>query len=266
MKQITKKIFISSTVNELEYERNYLKNAIQNIKNDYVNFEACLCDYTKTFNLTEQNMSNDDPINICLQKVEECDYYLLMIKREYKYKRKLHCSVTELEYNKAKELHKPIIVFIFNNVTPQRYAKAFIERVRNEKWSFFINHVNDIENELSNLLNNFDSSKFISENPKEGIYFKKHANITKTWIIKNSGNKVWENRYMKEIMGGDIFKPNATKISIPKTLPNEEFVFIVEYSCLSDGDYYSLWKMFDSNDKPCFPNEYIGLWVNAYIR
>lgn len=266
MGKLVKSIFISSTVKELKRERLKIKSMIPTIQNPYVHFEPHMCEFDETFNITETNYKYDDSIKICLKKVEECDYYLLLIKEDYNFDSKRGCSVTELEYNRAKELNKPIFVFILKPKNKEIAAKNFIERSKNEKWIYAVKNTSEIIKKLDKILNALDSSKFIGENPPEGKRFSKHTTIEKTWTIKNIGNVAWLNRYMLEIEGTPGLSPENKKIEIQPVYPGGTLLFRVNYNCKSEGDYYSLWKMVDENDKPFFETDYKGLWVNASVR
>ncbi len=266
MGKLVKSIFISSTVNELKRERIKLKSLIPTIQNPYVQFEPHMCEFNETFNITETNYKYDDSIEICLKKVEECDYYLLLIKENYNFDSEHGCSVTELEYNRAKELNKPIFVFIFHTKNKEITAKNFKERTQKEKWIYEVKNTSEIIKKLDKMLNTLDNSKFIGENPPEGKYFPKHTTVEKTWTIKNTGNVPWLNRYMLEVEGTPGMPPQNKKIEIPATYPGGTFLFKVNYNCKSEGDYYSLWKMVDENNKPYFQTDYKGLWVNASVR
>lgn len=267
MEKINKKIFISSTINDLKDERAYLKESIPKINNKYINFVPVLSEHSETFHFTESDLSKHDSIHTCLNKVLECHYFVLLIKSNYTYNEKNCCSVTELEYKKAKRAKKKIFVFAFDNeINRNPLCEKFLSHLREHEWVTNVKDVSEIVKILDEQLNNLDASKFISENPPDGKYILNCEKTTKTWVIKNNGNILWKDRYMYEIEGNENFKPFSKKITMPDIRPGEEYIFSVEYECKKSGDFYSCWKMFYNNGEKCFPSEYIGLWITACVR
>lgn len=174
-----RKVFISSTVDELKSEREYLYNKIKTLSNDYLLYEPYLSDIPEAFHITEKDLSTSDSVDICLKKVHECNYYVLIIKNEYKYNDEYNCSVTELEYRTAKKLHKPIFVFVLKSENRNEKATEFVKRVSNENWRFSVNDEKDIFEILRKSLSEFDSSTFISEYPSDCILISKDTIFTK---------------------------------------------------------------------------------------
>ena len=263
----TRKVFISSTVDELNTERAYLYDQIKTLSNDYLLFEPYLSEIPKAFHFTEKDLSTLNSVNICLKKVRECNYYVLVIKDDYKYSEEHDCSITELEYREAKALGKPIIVFILNSENRKLMATEFISRVSNEKWRFKVGDADEMFKVLRDVLMNFDCSTFISEYPSDCILISKGGIFKKRWVIKNTGNQIWKNRYMKHIVPATNMIPCHEKIEMPVIFPDEEYVFEIDYDVKKEGITHSRWKMYNENNEECFPSElYKGLWFDVQVR
>lgn len=112
-----------------------------------------------------------------------------------------------------------------------------------------------------------DDSKFISEDPPDGIVIPVGEKFIKTWTIKNNGRTIWKNRVLRcTEYPKNCFFPVKEKIKIPKTHPGEIITLKVEYYVAVEGDYSSKWKMFDENNNKIYPNKSIGLGVNIMAR
>ena len=260
-----RKNFISSTVEDLKEEREYLLKKIKELSNDYIVFEPYLSEYSETFHFTERELSMCDSVEICMKKVQECNYYVLLIKDNYNATCGL--SVTELEYIKAKELHKPIFAFVLESENRKAETEKFVERISNEKWRFIANDKCEIFENLQSILNELDSSTYVGEWPSDCIIVSKGTVFTKSWTIKNTGNQVWKNRYMKHIVPATNMVPFRDKIEMPEVRPDEEYEFKVSYTVKKEGVTHSRWKMYNENGQECFSsNEYKGLWFDVNVR
>lgn len=262
-----RKVFISSTVDELKNEREYLYNKIKTLSNDYLLYEPYLSEVPEAFHFTEKDLSTPNSVDICLKKVHECNYYVLMIKNDYNYNDELNCSVTELEYITAKELHKPIFVFVLESENRNEKATEFVKRVSNENWRFLVNDEKEIFKILRKILNEFDSSTFISEYPSDCIIVSKDTIFTKRWVIKNTGNQIWKKRYMKHIVPATNMIPFREEVAMPVILPDDEYIFEISYNVKKEGTTHSRWKMYNENNEECFPSDsYKGLWFDVVVK
>ena len=112
-----------------------------------------------------------------------------------------------------------------------------------------------------------DDSVFISEYPSDGITIPVGKVLKKSWMVKNAGNTIWENRTLRCVeYVNDCFFPIESVIKIPKTLPGEIITLEVEYNALVEGDYHSKWKMYDKDNNIIYPQKDIGLGVNIHVR
>lgn len=96
-------------------------------------------------------------------------------------------------------------------------------------------------------------------NPMSGGY-KKNTNQTfkHQWKLKNSGKTEWLNRKLSCINIGEKairVKANPSLIDINKTKPGEFVTIRTEFDSRGfEGQFRTIWKMIDSNNKDCFPN------------
>lgn len=112
-----------------------------------------------------------------------------------------------------------------------------------------------------------DNSTFISENPYDGCTIPCDSVFEKEWTIKNSGNEIWENRYIKCVeYPGKSFYPEKNMVKIKKVYPGETVTLKVRYFAKAEGDYVSRWKMCDKDENYFFPDKRIGLGVNIHVR
>ena len=90
-------------------------------------------------------------------KVSACDVFVGIYKNRYGFipegNNPGELSVTELEYNKAKELKKPIIIFeFFDESSREKKLTKFLVRVKNFTNGNFINHYKNLDDLRYNLL------------------------------------------------------------------------------------------------------------------
>lgn len=112
-----------------------------------------------------------------------------------------------------------------------------------------------------------DDSKFISENPLDGITIPCGTMFEKTWKVQNVGTVVWKNRFLKCVeYAGASFYPENDMVKIPKTYPGETVELKVRYFAVVEGDYRSRWKMCDKNGNIFYPEKSIGVGVNIHVR
>ena len=119
---IYKGVMVSSTFTDLEEHRAALINAIEGQKMMPVSME------------NDSAKPGIDVIDSSLQMVREASAYILVISHKYG---KIHddsklnsngLSLTELEFNKAKELNRPILLFIMGEEHPDRCRFFTIRR------------------------------------------------------------------------------------------------------------------------------------------
>ena len=112
-----------------------------------------------------------------------------------------------------------------------------------------------------------DNSIFVSEEPLDGITIPCNHVFEKKWIVRNSGNTVWKNRYLKCIeYPGKSFCPEKDMIKIKTVYPGETVALKVRYYANVEGDYRSRWKMCDKDGNIIYPEKSIGVGVNIHVR
>eukprot|EP00831_Metopus_contortus_P073935 TRINITY_DN6747_c0_g2_i1.p1 TRINITY_DN6747_c0_g2~~TRINITY_DN6747_c0_g2_i1.p1 ORF type:complete len:217 (-),score=23.92 TRINITY_DN6747_c0_g2_i1:23-673(-) len=92
-------VFISSTYEDLREERQEVLKAILKLNHIPTGMELF-------------HASNDDQVKVIKRVIDECDYYLLIIGGRYGSLDKNGISYTEKEFIYAKEIGKPILVFL----------------------------------------------------------------------------------------------------------------------------------------------------------
>lgn len=125
-----------------------------------------------------------------------------------------------------------------------------------------------------------DSSGFIDEIVPDGMMINAGVPFTKTWTIQNTGETVWQNRYLmcmddmpvvqnnypdNQSITDHTLIPKSYLIPIPVTKPNEFATLSVDYVAPKlAGRYISYWKMVDEQGRVCFSNG-IGLSVSILV-
>lgn len=120
-------VFVSSTYEDLIEERKLVSNAL--LESD------CIPAGMELF-----PAANKESWEVIKSVIDDCDYYLLIIAGKYgslgKDDSGNKCGFTEMEYNYAKSIGKPIIAFIHNDigniisakVEPTKAGKKRLER------------------------------------------------------------------------------------------------------------------------------------------
>ena len=105
-----------------------------------------------------------------------------------------------------------------------------------------------------------DGSSLIDETYPDNSEVAINQEFTKTWVLQNTGDVVWENRYLvnideetKDDLG--YLKPKLKKIPIPKVNVGETVEISVDLTAPKiEGTMRSTWKMFDDKGDFTFPN------------
>ena len=159
-----KKIFVSSTFEDLEEHR---EEIIHN-----------LIKINRSFNAMEYfGSSPDQPVNYCKKKVNECDYFILLVGMRYGSKTESGKSITEIEYEEALKKQKNIHIYIIDenehlilpkNVDKGDDAKKLVDLkkrlTQNHICQYFSSTkdlVNKVITDLINSLNEEDKNKIV---------------------------------------------------------------------------------------------------------
>lgn len=110
------KVFVSSTCYDLQEERSQLEKFIYNY-----GFQPILSEYSGVYYDVDAHTHDS-----CINEVAHCDMFVLIISGRYggKFKGGNGESITQAEYNKARELGLPIFTFVKADVfSAQHYYK-----------------------------------------------------------------------------------------------------------------------------------------------
>jgi hypothetical protein len=133
------KIFISSTIYDLPNERKAAFNAVSKVGAFPVMSEITI------------EAQNTDSLTTCLNKVKESDIYILILGGRYGWQPEGKESITELEFQTAKNCNLPI--FIFNTIYPKdELQKEFEKRVESFRFRKTISDAFELENEIEKVL------------------------------------------------------------------------------------------------------------------
>ncbi|MFA0708939.1 DUF4062 domain-containing protein [Vibrio sp. 10N.222.48.A3] len=103
------KVFVSSTCYDLQEERAQLERFITNY-----GFHPILSEYSGVYYDVDAHTHES-----CVNEVAHCDMFVLIISGRYggKFKNGNGESITQAEYNKARELGLPIFTFVKADVS-----------------------------------------------------------------------------------------------------------------------------------------------------
>jgi hypothetical protein len=136
LKEILPIVFVSSTIIDIPSERKASQRAINKIpaipSMSEITFEA----------------QNKDSVTICINKVKECDIYILILGGRYGWEYQEGISITKLEYETAKKNKKPILVFNLNYFNKDEKQEAFAKEVGNELFYKVVNDAFELESEI----------------------------------------------------------------------------------------------------------------------
>jgi tetratricopeptide (TPR) repeat protein len=128
------RVFISSTIQDLQIEREAVERAIANLRLEAVRPEK----------MGAPSMSPREAIRIMVQ---ECDVYIGILGGRYGYILPEAISVTEFEFNTARKAGRPILLYRKQVAEEEleRAQKAFIERVGDFNTGYYIREFNVLD-------------------------------------------------------------------------------------------------------------------------
>ena len=133
------KIFISSTIQDLPSERKAALKAVEKIGGFPVMSE-----------LTVEAQSTDS-VTACLSKVMESDIYVLILGGRFGWQPDSNESITELEYNTARDHNIPVLVF--NTTYPkEQLQREFEGKVEQNYFRKTVSDAFELEDELEKAL------------------------------------------------------------------------------------------------------------------
>jgi hypothetical protein len=135
MGSLVQKIFLSSTVRDLELHRLACIDLVNKLGN-YINIS-----------MENYGVIDSPPVDLCLKRVQECDIYIGLFSHYRGFevpKDKKKRSITELEYDEARKYRKPRLICVANDEFPvkagllgtadqQLRQRDFMERVLRDR-------------------------------------------------------------------------------------------------------------------------------------
>ncbi|GHU83835.1 hypothetical protein AGMMS50284_7880 [Clostridia bacterium] len=114
-----------------------------------------------------------------------------------------------------------------------------------------------------------DNYSIEGDNPAVHPTVTSYEKFTHTWAITNSGTVPWNGRFL-ELINQKGIAPTAepSRVDIPPTKPRESAPVTVSFDARAmDGSYESIWRMKDSQERPCVPNkEGLRLIINVSFK
>nr|WP_288812831.1 DUF4062 domain-containing protein [uncultured Sphingobacterium sp.] len=246
------KIFISSTITDMPSERKAALKAVEKIGGFPIMSE---------FTMEAQSI---DSLTACLGKVMESDIYILILGGRYGWQPENNKSITEMEYDTAKEMGIPILVF--NTTYPKEsLQKEFESKVNPDFFRKSIQDAFELQDELEKAL--------IAEiNKKHNEYFNKtelvYSNLVQIefpshiYIADLDIDKKEVKKYNKE-RKRPFFKPTLHDYAVSAlymnevSFPHDWLVWdgkLITFHDLQDGSI-GLTKIIDRGTAEKFPCE-----------
>jgi hypothetical protein len=124
------RIFISSTVKDLQRERDAIERAIKEL-------------HYKAVRSEKVGSQSATPREICALMAQECDIYLAILGRRYGYILPEGISATEFEFNTAQEAGKPILLYHKSAPDIDPEQQAFLDRLSGFDTGYYIRKFDD---------------------------------------------------------------------------------------------------------------------------
>jgi hypothetical protein len=122
--EIKHQVFVSSTYNDLIAERKQVIHALLELD--------CIPSGMELFPATDE-----DAWSLIMEVIDNCDYYILIIGGKYGSTNPDGISFTELEYDYAASIGKPIISFLHSNIGELSTNKTETSEKKQEKLKLF---------------------------------------------------------------------------------------------------------------------------------
>lgn len=234
-------IFISSTFEDLKKEREIVINEINKMGHIPIAMELFYAE-------------NKVPWEVIKEKIMSCDYYVLIISDRYG----SICdevgsgnSYTHEEFLFARELHKPILIFLRSKESIEKLPEQFRERLLGKKLEEFKNstkeYLSSYWNNESDLGMTFQSAinKIISTEPQRGwvrgikpeiINLRADLNMEKPIIYLVGADSVGKstialklkNRYnLDSVVGVDVLRNGIGGLLKSQGLENSEIAHLL---------------------------------------
>ncbi|KAA5536226.1 DUF4062 domain-containing protein [Taibaiella lutea] len=220
------KVFVSSTCYDLSQVRADLNDFISQI-----GYLPVLSEYS-SFPIDPDN----DTLENCLQNVQSCDIFILILGGRYGYITDSGKSITNTEYLYAKQNGIPVYVFIykplinilpvwkdnkngnFNNVVDSVKVFEFLEEIRekNLKWCFEFEKAQDIVHTLRIQLSHLTKSNLDLRKKYRMLdtpNFYKHLSAKALDIILKK-EQLWEPLFFAQVLKDELEKFEDLKLDL----------------------------------------------------
>jgi hypothetical protein len=149
---IQREVFISSTVYDLQEERNSLKTYFENVKIHNISIQPIMSEYPSIFLHDEKDFIDKHSYDVCLEKIKKCYYFILLINKRYNLQPSTgySISITNAEFREAINRHIPIFVFINSNT---------LEAYRLNKQGIEQNYIDSRHVQIFDFINEINSRK-----------------------------------------------------------------------------------------------------------
>jgi hypothetical protein len=277
---VSKVVFVSSTVYDLETERAFLKTVLEQRRRP-VRFSTILSE-EPSFPITPTDLGTKHSYQICLDKIASADYFVALVKNRYGTSNVEDngelISITHREYREAYRRRLPIFALVDRRTwnarkrykegrsqrfVPAKHLRVFdfideISRLPRNNWMYFYRNRLDMKLTLEQVLFNFDDATFGADvTIPDGSIIHTDERFEKVWAIKNTGCVTRKNRYLQEEnSGASGLVASTPRIAIPRTAPGETAGLSVKfrapkYPCTCE----SYWKMVDPQGRYVFPKK-----------
>lgn len=281
-RNIIKRVFVSSTVYDLEHERRLIREVLESYSEPTgIRFECALSDHPD-FPITPLDRATKHSYAMCIEAVAKCDYFVLIIGQRYGAAIVNHdgsmVSITHREYREAQRLNIPRFILVdgatwdakhlhdrgkSQTVVPDSQLGVFklIDEIRQQargNWLDIYRSQAEMLSTISTFLSRHDDSLFVADvTIPHGKLVRTNTKFSKTWEIRNNGLTRWRKRYLREenpVPGG--LTPLTPVVPIPETWPGKNVRITVEFVAPADpATCESYWKMVDEHGNYCFPQK-----------
>lgn len=262
------KVFVSSTCYDLQEERSQLERFISNH-----GFHPILSEYSGVYYDVDAHTHE-----ACVNEVAHCDMFILIISGRYggKFRGGNGESITQAEYNKARDLGLPIFTFVKSDVSAaQHYYKENI-RVNDEEFARKINYpgiqqqkdavsifafIDSVHrSNTNNGIETYKSFTDIEVHLKKqwaGMFFsflQKRNEQDKVEVMASILNKLAGSSSKLEILVGSLHDKEVGKDETFKLLEeSKKFASCLEfYSKLLNNLDASAWDIYEDEDRQSF--------------
>ena len=196
---------------------------------------------------------------------EECmnDRFLQIIdEEEVEISRNLRKYLFDTEANRLKTKWENVLTFyVLLAIFPKEINQIYVQYIYNQE-----HNIHFKEEEDSNSSTGKDGILFQYEYPPDMGIVSPGEIINHTWIMKNVGNILWENRYYECNQSAIELDENNRILQLPKFVyPGDKVSPSVSfYAPDKPGTYVMNWKMKDGNGNEAFPDR-LGLGLHFMV-